>query len=320
MAELFDEERIFFGNNISVLQKDETLTVYSMKDVTGDGTMNCYRVFPGIDLLYNDFHMQSCFSKFRPKVDMIGIDHCREGRIEWEFKNGSFMYMEEGDLQIDMKKNHTNRFGFPLNHYHGITIAIYIDEAVKTLETVFDGYSVDLQALKEKFCLSEKPFIMRAEASIKHIFSELYTVPDKIRLSYYKIKILELLLFLSAVDIPAAGENRPYFPKNQVETVKEIMKYMTENLEKHFTLEELSAKFHMPLTTMKTCFKGIYGTSVYAFMRSYRIQKAALMIRENKENITVIAGKVGYNNPSKFSAAFKEITGATPLKYQKNFV
>ncbi len=127
-------------------------------------------------------------------------------------------------------------------------------------------------------------------------------------------------MFLSAVEVPANGGERPYFPRKQVETVKEIMKYMTEHLEKHFTLEELSAKFHIPLTSMKNCFKGIYGSSIYAFMRSYRIQAAALMIRGNKDSITAIAGKVGYNNPSKFSAAFKEITGLTPAKYQKKFV
>ena len=190
--ELLDEERVFFGNNISVIKRDETCTIYRMQDITGEGTMTCYKVFPGIDLMYNDFHIQSCFSNFHPKVDMIGIDHCREGRIEWEFKNGSFMYMEEGDLQIDMKKQHTNRFGFPLSHYHGITVAIYIEEAIKTLASVFDGYWVDLNALKEKFCLSEKPFIMRAEDSIKHIFSELYTVPNTIKINYstFPVKIL----------------------------------------------------------------------------------------------------------------------------------
>ena len=223
------EENVFYGNNITVLKRDRDCTVYKMKDVTGEGTMTCYKVLPGIELMYNDFHMQSCCSEFWPKVEMIGIDHCREGRIEWEFRNGSYMYLEEGDLQINGKDHHAIGFEFPLSHYHGITVAIYIDEASKTLATIFDGFSVDLQALRRKFCSGQKSFIMRTKDSIQHIFSELYTVPDKIRTNYFRIKVLELLLFLSVVDVPVNGEERPYFSKKQVKNVKIIMQYLTGN-------------------------------------------------------------------------------------------
>jgi AraC-like DNA-binding protein len=314
------EEKVFCGNNITVIKRDEGCTVYKMQDTSGEGIMTCYKVFPGIDLMYNDFHMQRCLSEFRPKVAMIGIDHCREGRIEWEFQNGSYMYLEEGDLQINTKDHHAVGFGFPLSHYYGITVAVYIDEASKTLSAIFDGFSVDLHALREKFRAGTRPFIMRAEESIQHIFSELYHVPDRIRANYFKIKVLELLLFLSTVDVPVNGEERPYFPQKQVETVKEIMKYLTENMDKHFTLNELAARFGIPLTAMKLCFKGVYGTSVYSYIRSYRIHAAALLLRETSEDITTIAGKAGYNNPSKFAAAFKEIMGMPPAKYRKDFV
>jgi AraC-like DNA-binding protein len=311
------EERAFLGNNITVINRDEDCTVYIMKDAVGEGTMTCYKVFPGIELMYNDFHMQSCFSEFRPKVEMIGIDHCREGRIEWEVQNGVYMYLQEGDLQITGKERHATGFGFPLSHYHGITVAVYINEAIKKLSSIFDGFSVDLHALREKFCSGPRPFIMRAEDSVQHIFAELYRVPDKIRNDYFKIKVLELLLFLSAVDVTINGEERPYFPQKQVATVKAIMQYITENMDKHFTLNELSARFDIPLTTLKLCFKGVYGTPVYAYMRSHRMHAAACMLRETSESIITIAGKVGYQNPSKFAAAFKEIIGMLPSTYQK---
>lgn len=314
------EEKVFYGNNVTLIKKDENCTIYKMKDATGEGTMTLYQVFPGIDLMYNDFHMQSCFSEFQPKVEMIGIDHCREGRIEWELQNGSYMYLQEGDLQINAKNSHRARFGFPLNHYHGITIAVYIEEASKTLSTVLGGISIDLYELRKKFCEGKRVFIMRAGDSIQHIFSELYTVRDRIRTDYFKIKVLELLLFLSAVDMPENHEERPYFPKKQVETVKAIMKYLVENMDRHFTLDELSSKFDMPLTSMKLCFKGVYGTSVYAYLRSYRMHAAASMLRRCGESIAAIAGRVGYNNSSKFAAAFKDVMGMSPQEYRKSFI
>ncbi|EKX80230.1 AraC family transcriptional regulator [Clostridium botulinum CFSAN001628] len=69
------EENVSFGNNITVIKRGESCTVYKMKDITGEGTMTCYNVFHGIDLIYNDFHLKNCFSQFIPKVKMMAIDH-----------------------------------------------------------------------------------------------------------------------------------------------------------------------------------------------------------------------------------------------------
>lgn len=314
------EEKVSYGNNVIVVKKDEDCTVYKMEDDTGSGTMTCYSVFPGIDLLYNDFHMEGCISEFLPKVDMLAIDHCREGRIEWELQNASYMYLQEGDMQVGGKGNHKRGFSFPLSHYHGITVALYIEEASKTISSILGGFSVDLKDLHNKFCLGKNQFIMRGEDSIQHIFSELYTVPKKIRKNYFQIKVLELLLFLSVIDVPVNGEERKYFPKNQVEKIKLIKKYITKNMGKHYTLDELSLMFDISLTTMKTCFKGVYGLSIYAYIRSYRMHAASLMIRKTSESISSIAGKVGYDNSSKFSAAFKAVIGVTPQEHRKSFV
>ena len=313
------KQRIYYGDNIFKVSGDENVEVYKMEDATGEGMMTCYHVLPGIDLMYNDFHMQSCVSQAKPKVEMLSFDHCREGRIEWQFENGAYLYLQQGDMQITDKERHDQQFGFPLSHYHGITIAIYIEEATQTLSDIVSGIPVDLRALKAKFCTGEKPFIMRASDSIQHIFFELYHVPDRIRFPYFKIKVLELLLFLSEAPMPQ-GEKRPYFTKTHVDTVKAICKFMTCSPECHYTLEELSEKFNIPLTSMKNCFKSVYGTSVYTYMRTYRMQTAAYLLRQTGQSITSVAASVGYSNPSKFSAAFKAIMGSSPIKYRKALV
>lgn len=79
------------------------------------------------------------------------------------------------------------------------------------------------------------------------------------RLPYFKIKVLELLLFLETLEAPAASEERPYFYKTQVDKIKDIVSLQTQNLERWYTIEELSQKFEFPITSMKQCFKGIYG-------------------------------------------------------------
>lgn len=314
------QDKLYYGTKINIVKNSKDCTIYKMKDDTGEGLMTCYKVFPGIDLIYNDFHMKYCISELIPNVKMMGIDHCREGRIEWEFNNNSYMYLKAGDLQINSRKNHNIGFGFPLNHYHGITIAIFIDEAIENLSSTFKEFSIDLPSLYEKFCSKNFPFIMRSGESIEHIFAELYSVSEEIKINYFKIKVLELLLFLNTVEIPLNGEARQYFPSIQVKKIKDIMNFITENLDKHFTIKELCLKFDITQTCLKCCFKGVYGTSIYSFIRTYRIHTAAIMLTKSDESIASIAGKVGYDNSSKFAAAFKSIMGKTPLEHRKSFV
>lgn len=314
------EQKIYCGDNVHKVSGDENVEVYRMQDETGEGTMTFFHVLPGIDLLFNDFHMQGCISQVKPKVEMLTFDHCREGRIEWEFENGSYLYLQQGDLQITNKERHEQKFGFPINHYHGITVVIYIKEAKNTLKNAIGGIPVDLKELRAKFCSDDRPFIMRASDKIQHIFSELYHAPDKSRFPYYRIKVMELLLFLNEVPVSRGGEDRPYYSKSHVETIKAICTQMTQNLDCHYTLEELSEQFGIPLTSMKTCFKGVYGASIYTYLRIYRMQTAAFLLRQTDQSITGIAASVGYSNPGKFASAFEKVMGATPLKYRKTIV
>ena len=65
-----------------------------LSDSSGEGMMTLYHVFPGVFLMYNDFHMKECISGFQTDMDLLCIDHCREGRIEQEVGQNAFSYLE----------------------------------------------------------------------------------------------------------------------------------------------------------------------------------------------------------------------------------
>lgn len=68
---------------------------------------------------------------------------------------------------------------------------------------------------------------------------------EQIKLPYFRIKVLELLLYLDALELPKDAE-KPYFYKSQVEKVKAIHRLLTGELERHYTIAELSERFSVP--------------------------------------------------------------------------
>lgn len=290
--------------------------VYQAANETGEGTMTVYEVFPGVTLMYNDFHMSAFDSRFQSDLDLFCIDYCREGRLEYTVGEDAFSYVEAGDLKLDRRVKHQGHFDFPLSHYHGVTIGFVLPAAAEITRLLGD-YRLDIRALQQKYCAGPYPRVIHGAPSIAHVFQELYAVPAQIRLPYFRVKVMELLLYLDALELGDEREE-PYFYRSQVETVKAVRAYLTEHLDQHITLEELSGRFRMPLTTLKACFKTVYGSPVNTYMRGVRMDRAAGWLRREPEtSVMEIAGRVGYDSASKFAAAFKAVKGKTPQEYRR---
>lgn len=179
--------------------------------------------------------------------------------------------------------------------------------------------SVDLAALADKFCGMDGICILRKHPSIEHIFSERYNVPEKIRMDYFRIKVMELLVFLRALELSEQKDDRPYFYSSQTEKIKAIHKLLTENPTENHTTEELAKRFELSTAALKVGFKGVYGSPIHTYIRTHRMNLAAdMLVRERKKRIIEIASAVGYDNPSKFAAAFKDIFEMTPGEYRND--
>ncbi|MBP3270621.1 MAG: AraC family transcriptional regulator, partial [Ruminococcus sp.] len=244
-----------FGSNVHEVAAQGECRVLRLDDETGEAFMTMYRVFDGVYLMYNDFHLKSCVSEYQNADTVLCIDHCREGRIEHENTLGGRYYMESGDLRIDKRVHHDGTVELPLSHYHGITIGFMNGLSQAALRREMPSVDIDLDALAAKFCPENKEFLLRVNETVNLIFSQLYHAPKDIRVDYFKVKIVELLLWLSVIDPAQHNEQRQYFPANQTERVKEIHSLITGSLEKTYTAEDLSKISGMPPATLRKVFR-----------------------------------------------------------------
>jgi len=183
------QEKELYGNNIDVLERNDNRTVYRMNCGDGYGTMTSFRVFPGIELIYNDFSTSSCFQTIESMENIMEINHCRKGRFECEFQKSSYIYIGEGDMAVNILSDRATSSSFPLGIYQGITVILHIKEAEEALSQFPDDMRIDFDALKHRLCLHDQCFILRAKKEIQHIFDELYTVNPMIQKGYFKLKL-----------------------------------------------------------------------------------------------------------------------------------
>lgn len=105
-------------------------------------------------------------------------------------------------------------------------------------------------------------------------------------------------------------------PKKQVSLAKAVCQYLTKHIEEKITIATLAERFHVSQTALKCSFKGVYGMSVYAFIRQQKMQAAALLLRQSDHSVLEIAGRCGYDNASKFASAFRDEMGMSPNEYR----
>lgn len=311
-----------FGSNVQSVAENDNAHVLRIQSSTGEGYMTLYMVMKGVYVMFDEFHLESCESEFKNMENVFCIDHCRQGRIEHENLLGNKFYMESGDLKIGRRINHSGRIHMPNGYYYGMTIGFEIGEAEKSIKSELSGVDIDIGAIVEKFSSNKEYFIRRDsllknDEYIDHILREMYNVPKEIRMDLFKVKIMELMLRLKMLDKTLYTDDRVYIPAGQAEKIKEVHKLIIDSPSKNYTVEVLSQRFGIPESTLRKNFREIYGSPIYKYIKKFKINKAAELLKaDSSMKISDVAESVGYDNPSKFAAAFKDVMGLTPFEFR----
>lgn len=289
---------------------------YHLHNETGVGEIVVYPVLPGVRVVYNDLHLAYCNKGRVREPGVIEINHCREGRRECRVGRQRCCYVAPGDFAIVGLGHPMEGSCFPTGHYHGISI--YLEPAAMTgqLRGVMDLLSIDLEHIQSLVCQEDRLFIMRANPSIEHIFSELYSIRETRKGGYLTVKVLELLLFLSDLDGTEAVEDRVYLNRTHVEKAKAVHDRIVGDLRQHHTIAGLAQQVGLSPTALKGIFRSVYGVPVYTYWKTYRLQEAQKLLLRTDQPVAQIAAAVGYENPNKFTAAFQKAYGLSPTAFR----
>jgi AraC-like DNA-binding protein len=103
---------------------------------------------------------------------------------------------------------------------------------------------------------------------------------------------------------------------SDIQTIIEVEQYMLEDFSrKPPSINDLSRRAAMSATKFKNLFKAVFGTPVYEYYQQKRMELAADFLAKGL-SVKEAGLKIGYNNISNFSAAFKKQYGVLPQDYK----
>lgn len=153
-------------------------------------------------------------------------------------------------------------------------------------------------------------FIKHFTASMQALLTAENDLPSALRL----VKLEELLLYLLHMDPERFRAIRIITNDRKQLQIKKVVESHVGQL---ITVDELAFLCHMSTSTFKRRFREIYNTTPQKWLLTRKLEMAAELLRSTGESPSGVYLKVGYQNHSSFSEAFRNHFGSTPSEYQQ---
>ena len=304
----------WYDKNAKLISRKPGCSVISYQ-CNGTGILYDYSIFPGIDLIFMDFNCSDIFDEPNEMRNVLEIRHYQEGRVEFEFEGDKVFHLQQDEFCVNGMLNMPARYSFPFDYCSGLSLVLDKNSMTEVTRSQRALFQIDISVLEEDLDTAHQWYICKTPPSMCHVFEELYAAKEHETSQYFRIKVLELLYHATKLrkeDRVAAT----YYAREHIEIVKRVRKAMLKDLSRSTPLEQFLRGEAISTVTFQTIFKQIYGRSPYAYLKHYRMNSAAVQLRESNESINQIALSLGYSNASKFARAFRDVFGVLPKDYR----
>jgi len=160
------------------------------------------------------------------------------------------------------------------------------------------------------------PLCNRTRAVLEGLLNHTYT--DTLENIYVNAQTQMLLLYsldcmLGEKEIDTISCK---FLANELDREKIIKarEILIQHIGEPITIKELSRKVAINECYLKKGFKELFGTTVFEFYQSQRMEHAKYLLYEKGLSVTDVSALLGYSSISHFSTAFKKHTGLKPCE------
>lgn len=302
------------------VETEENCTRLLLESAEGRGRMCFYPVFRGISLAVISVRApywpapipENCTPE---ENGPLIINYCLRGRCELVLNDNKSVFLSSDMISLTEKFARCE-YTYPGRVYDGVEI--FIDpEALAENTDISGSFGVDIASLREKYCGGGETYIAKTTLSdsiISRLTGEGGTVTERVgRMT----GVVDLIACLLDSEPEKTADRFVYYTKSQVEIARKTEKIIMSDLSVQHTAAEFSQMFSVSESSIKNYFRGVFGQSISRYITRERMTEAARLISETNLSVLEVANRVGYENQSKFAAAFKRVHGVTPLEYRR---
>jgi AraC-like DNA-binding protein len=200
---------------------------------------------------------------------------------------------------------------------HTNTDTINIEADASYLNGLFN--QSDKSPVLQGLLLNTQPLLFEQVIypSLHKIVNDILTEPDDktFQLFFLRVKAEELICRL-LMELDKRDEKHLFALNNRdIQTIYMVRDQMLKCPETPPVINELAVYAGMSPTKLKRLFKQIFGNSIFNYYQQFRMQKAALLLKERELSVSEVGYKMGFVNLSHFSRVFEQHIGIKPKRY-----
>jgi AraC family transcriptional regulator len=190
----------------------------------------------------------------------------------------------------------------------------HLSQFVKGLKTT--TFSENVLNFKHNTSFSRTlPLCSRTRTVLEELMNHQYT--DSLENIFINAQTQMLLLY--SIECMCGEDEENFsckFLSNEAdrEKISLARNILLEHIGEPLTIKELSRKAAINECYLKKGFKEMYGTTIFDFFQSQRMEHAKYLLYEKELTVTEVADLLGYSSISHFSTAFKKHTGIKPCE------
>lgn len=188
--------------------------------------------------------------------------------------------------------------------------AILVDFFIKHKDLIADISKGDISIAEPFYIFQKDTFLHHFTESLNIMLQSGMPISKRMK----QVKFEEIMMYLCEKS-PKSIEQF-YLSRIATPQELEIRLAVESHVENNITIDELAFLCNTSPSTFKRRFLKIYGESPNQWMLKKRMSIAANLLKNNHQRPSEVFHKVGYENLSSFSQAFKQTYGKTPKEFQ----
>ena len=313
----------------SHLKEDDALIIDRKKRVEctlpdNGGRIISYHPFKSIQILFFDIS-----SPEQPDLWKLGFRKGDEGRYLRTLickrggcaftVNGNTKMMTAGQVMMDYGVGDDLQFSFTTDDFAGVEITMRVDTLVKE-SSVFKMLRLVIESmyLPEEEIFDSDGYLFCYSKSTGQTLDKLLSaglnVVDGLMIVTYTVEIGHNL----GTDLKSiSSKSKEKINEKHTMIADDIYQCLTEDFGTKYTAAQFAEKYGVSDTTVKKCFKNVYGYGFKEYQTKVRMEWAATHLINSNMKIGEISDATGYSKQTKFTKAFKNYYGVTPSEYRR---